>query len=121
MIYGDIFNPSTLSKEFFWNFESSTALLDDQNIINYFKKTNRGLYKLQQTVEDAQRILQKVFGDWINSIAIEIKDSGYRFDGSCFFINFNYTYTLEKWHISFHSDNDKKQIENVMQKIGCDN
>lgn len=26
-----------------------------------------------------------------------------------------------KWHISYHSDKDKKQIENVMQKAGCDN
>ena len=74
MIYGDIFNPSLLSEDFFWNFESSTALLDDQNIINYFKKTNRGLYNLQETVGDAQKILQKVFGDWIHSIAIETKD-----------------------------------------------
>ena len=96
MIYGDIFNPTSLSEDFFWNFESSTALLDDQNIINYFKKTNRGLYNLQETVGDAQKILQKAFGDWIHSIVIETKDSGYRFDDSCYFINFNYTYTLEK-------------------------
>ena len=31
-IYGDIFNPAELPGEFFWNFESSMALLDDQNI-----------------------------------------------------------------------------------------
>ena len=80
---------SSLPEKFFWNFESSTVLLDDQNIINYFKKTNRGLYNLQETVGDAQKILQKVFGDWIHSIAIETKDSGYRFDDSCYFINFN--------------------------------
>lgn len=96
MIFGDIFNPSSLPEQFFWNFESSTALLDDQNTINYFKKTNRGLYKLQETIREAQEILQKAFGGWIHSIAIESKDSGYRFDDSCYFLNFNYTNTLEK-------------------------
>lgn len=37
MIFGDIFSPTALTEEFFWNFESSIALLDDQNIINYFE------------------------------------------------------------------------------------
>ena len=46
MIYGDIFNPSSLSEDFFWDFESSTVLLDDQKIVTYFKKTNIGLYNL---------------------------------------------------------------------------
>lgn len=96
MIFGDIFSPTSLPEEFFWNFESSTALLDDQNIINYFKKTNRGLVKLQKVVQEAQEILRKIFGDWIKSIVINPSDSGYRFDDSCYFINFNYTDTLEK-------------------------
>lgn len=38
MIFGDIFRPAALSEEFFWNFESSMALLDDQNIIDFLKK-----------------------------------------------------------------------------------
>lgn len=63
-ILGNIFNPEALPGEFFWNFESSMALLDDQNISLYFGKTD--------------------------------KDTGYRFDDSCYFINFNYTNTLEK-------------------------
>lgn len=95
-IYSEIFRPEALTEEFFWNFESSTALLDDQNIIIYFQKSNRGLYNLQETVREAREILQKVFGEWIKSIVIDPIDSGYRFDDSCYFINFNYTDTLEK-------------------------
>ena len=38
-IFGDIFNPKKLPGEFFWNFESSMALLDDQNIALYFGKS----------------------------------------------------------------------------------
>ena len=96
MIFGDIFRPQALPEEFFWNFESSIALLDDQYIINYFKKSKRGLYKLQKTVRKAQQILQKLFCDWIKSIEIVPGDSGYKFDDSCYFINFNYTDTLVK-------------------------
>lgn len=96
MIFGDIFRPEVLPEEFFWNFESSVALLDDQNIINYFQKTDRGLYHLQETVQMAQKILQELFGEWVHSIVIDPVDAGYRFDESCYFINFNYTDTLEK-------------------------
>lgn len=96
MIYGEIFSPEALPEEFFWNFESSTALLDDQNIINYFGKSDRGLYNLQETVREAREILQKIFGDWIESVVIDPADLGYRFDDSCYFINFNYTDTLQK-------------------------
>lgn len=96
MVFGDIMRPSPLPDEFFWNFEAETASLDDQALIGHFKKTNRGLYQLQKTVEGAQRILQKAFSDFFNSIEIDKRKSEYRFDDSCFFINFNYTDTLEK-------------------------
>lgn len=95
-IFGDIFNPAALPGEFFWNFESSMALLDDQNIAMYFGKSNKGVYQMQETLNEALEILRKAFGDWIKSILIEDKDPGYRFDDSCYFINFNYTNTLEK-------------------------
>ena len=51
---------------------------------------------MQETLNSALKILRKVFGDWIKSISIADKDTGYRFDDSCYFINFNYTNTLEK-------------------------
>ena len=95
-IFGDIFNPKKLPGEFFWNFESSMALLDDQNIALYFGKSYKGVYQMQETLNAALEILRKVFGDWIKSISIEDKETGYRFDDSCYFINFNYTNTLEK-------------------------
>ena len=95
-IFGDILNPKKLPGEFFWNFESSMALLDDQNIALYFGKSDKGVYQMQETLNAALEILRKVFGDWIKSISIEDKETGYIFDDSCYFINFNYTNTLEK-------------------------
>lgn len=95
-IFGDIFKPKTLPEEFFWKLEASMAMIDDQYIIDYFDKSDKGLYKLRETIGNAEAILQKIFGDWISSIDIEPKDTGYRFDESCYFINFNYTDTLEK-------------------------
>lgn len=89
-IFGDIFNPKKLPGEFFWNFESSMALLDDQNIALYFGKSYKGVYQMQETLNAALEILRKVFGDWIKSISIEDKETGYRFDDSCYFINFNF-------------------------------
>lgn len=96
MIYGDIFKPGVLLDDFFWNFESSMALIDDQNISLYFGKTDKGAYEMQETVHAALEILQKAFGDWIASISIDKKDAGYQFDDDCYFINFNYTDTLQK-------------------------
>ena len=72
------------------------ALLDDQNIALYFGKSDKGVYQMQETLNATLEILRKVFGDWIKSISIEDKETGYRFDDSCYFINFNYTNTLEK-------------------------
>ena len=96
IIFGNIFNPEALPGEFFWNFESSMALLDDQNLGLFFGKSNKGVYKMQKTLNDALDILRKTFGDWIKSILIGDKETEYRFDDSCYFINFNYTNTLEK-------------------------
>lgn len=119
MVFGDITHPSPLSDEFFWNFETATAQLDDQRIINYFKKTNKGLYNLQETVKAAREILQQAFADWIASIKIEQKDSVFSFDDSCYFINFNYTDTLEKrFHVNeandYHIHGDASDPESII-------
>lgn len=103
LIYGDAFRPSRLQDEFFWSFEASMALLDDQQLNLYFGKTNRGIYRMQETIEQAQRILKTAFGDWVASIPIDGRDAGYRFDDDCYFVNFNYTDTLEK---RFHVDEE---------------
>ena len=96
LVFSDITKPTALPDEFFWNFENATALLDDQMLINQFDKTNKGLYHLQETVREAREILQKAFGDWIHSILIGAKETGYIFTDDCYFVNFNYTDTLEK-------------------------
>lgn len=96
LLYGDITKSSELPQEFFWNFEASTAVIDDQKLINYFEKSNKGLYHLQQLVDDAQSILRKAFCNWIKSIDIKESNAGYDFGEGCYFINFNYTDTLEK-------------------------
>lgn len=67
-IFGDIFNPAELPGEFFWNFESSMALLDDQKIALYFGKSNKGVYQMQETLNEALDILRKAFGNCIKSI-----------------------------------------------------
>jgi hypothetical protein len=70
MIFGNINRPSALSEDFFGNLESSMALLDDQKIVNHFDKSNKGVYRLQKTVKEAHKILQKAFSEWIASIAV---------------------------------------------------
>ena len=96
MIFGNISKPGSLSEEFFWNFENALALLDDQKLVNHFDKSYKGIYSLQETVDEAQRILQKAFGDWIASIEIPTAKAGYSFGNDSYFINFNYTDTLRK-------------------------
>lgn len=96
LVYGNIFSPDNLSNEFFWNFENSTALIDDQLLSSYFGTSNQCLYGLQKIVEAAQNILQKIFGEWAASIDITPIDSGYVFQNNCYVVNFNYTDTLEK-------------------------
>lgn len=57
-IFGDIFNPEALPGEFFWNFESSMALLDEQNIALYFGKSNKDVYQMQETLDEAMEIFR---------------------------------------------------------------
>lgn len=39
MIFREIFDPSVLLGKFFWKFEASMALIDEQNIALFFGKT----------------------------------------------------------------------------------
>lgn len=47
-------------------------------------------------------LLRKAFCDWIGTIHIDGKDSGYLFGNNCFCINFNYTDTLQKRFHAVH-------------------
>ena len=96
MIYGGVFDPEKLSNEFFWSFETSLGMLDDQSLNLYFGKANKGLYKLQKRIYTAQRILQYAFAGWIQSIDISESKTTLDFGSDCWFINFNYTDTLQK-------------------------
>lgn len=96
LIYGNPFAPNMLPSEFFWTFEVSLDKLDDQRLNWYFGKSNEGIYNLQETIHQAQDILREAFGGWIASIKIEATDVMYSFGEDSYFINFNYTKTLQK-------------------------
>lgn len=96
MIYGDIFHPDKLENDFFWTMESAMARIDDQNINLYFGKSNQGLYRMQETLQKALDLLHQVFSEWITSIEIDDRVPRYRFGDDCYFVNFNYTETLER-------------------------
>lgn len=96
LIYGNPFNPSALQKEFFWTFENSIANLDDQLLNLYFGKNDKDLYHLQETVKQAQKILRIAFCDWIASIHVPKRTNPKYFSNDCYFVNFNYTDTLER-------------------------
>ncbi len=96
LVYGDPFNPQKLPSEFFWAFETSLDKMDDQQLILYYGRNKKGIDQLKETVEQAQAILRRLFSGWILSLDITEADSEYQFKDDCFFVNFNYTDTLEK-------------------------
>lgn len=96
LIYGDPLNPEHLEDSFFWNLEARMDKLDDQLINIYFGRSEEGIKKLANAVEEAIMLLRRVFCDWVNSIDVEAKLSGYVFPEDTFIINFNYTNTLRR-------------------------
>ncbi len=96
MIYGNALEPDSLRDEFFWNFETSLDKIDDQIINLYFGREEEDICHLQQAVNDVKDILRKVFADWIQTIQVSSDPIESIFPGDSFFINFNYTDTLEK-------------------------
>ena len=96
LVYGDPMNPEKMPKEFFGSFEVSLDKLDDQQLIQFFGRSKEGLNDLRKMVSEAQTLLRTTFCRWVQSLNISKKDTGFRFPKDCFFINFNYTDTLEK-------------------------
>ena len=96
MIYGDPFDPSKLPDEFFWNFETALDKLDDQQLNAYFGRSKQSLSNLKNLVAESQKILRTLFCDWVAALDISKMNSGIHFPDNCYFINFNYTDTLEK-------------------------
>ena len=96
LFYGNPFQPDKLSHDFWYTFEASLDKLDDQQLNLYFGKTRAGLKGIKRSARNARRILTTAFCDWISTIQIDKKDTGYHFGDNCLFINFNYTDTLRK-------------------------
>lgn len=96
LIYGDIFRPNALPDEFFWTFETSLDKIDDQQILLYFGRKKENLERMSRMVDDAQALLRTLFCDWIQSLDISPQEGGPALPENSFFINFNYTDTLEK-------------------------
>ena len=96
LIYGDPFDPDMLPPEFFWSFEASLDKIDDQKINLYFGRKATDIQALGETVDQAQALLRHLFSQWILALDVTTKYEKLRFKKDCFFINFNYTDTLEK-------------------------
>lgn len=96
LVYGNPFRPDELPHEFFWNFETALDKLDDQQLNYYFGRSKKGLTELNALVTEAQKLLRTLFCRWVREIEISKAEGGFRFPPDCFFINFNYTDTLEK-------------------------
>lgn len=95
-IYGDPFAPDKLPPEFFWDFEASLDKIYDQQINLYFGRKATGIQALGETVDQAQALLRHLFSQWILALDVTPKYEKLHFKKDCFFINFNYTDTLEK-------------------------
>ncbi len=96
LIYGNPFKREQLQNEFFWSLESRMDKLDDQQILLFFGRDEEENTRLQRTVDEAVHLLRRVFVDWIATLDITEEKSEYLFSEDTFFINFNYTDTLEK-------------------------
>ena len=96
LIYGDPFDPGKLDDEFWHTFEASLDKIDAFKVNLYFGKSKKQLKQLKKTAQNARKILITAFCDWVNSIKIEKQDCKFHFKDNCYFVNFNYTETLEK-------------------------
>lgn len=100
LVYGNPFNPEELSHDFWGSFEISLENVNAEMLNLYFGKDRSGLKSMKRSIRNAKRILQEAFCEWIQSIEIEKKDSGYTFGDNCLILNFNYTETaLKRFHI----------------------
>lgn len=96
LIYGDPFDICDLDYDFWNSFEISLDKLNAEQLNLFFGKEKKELKQMYKSIKNANRILSEAFSNWIATITIDNVDSGFRFKENCFFINFNYTSTLEK-------------------------
>lgn len=96
LIYGDPFEPGDLDYDFWNSFEESIGIIDTERLNMFFGKGKSGLREMNRCVRNAKKILTEAFCCWISEIEIDQKNTDYQFGDNCYFINFNYTDTLEK-------------------------
>mgnify|MGYP002623322547 CR=1 FL=1 len=94
VFYSDPNNPTLLPYEFWNNVEKSIGLVDDQAINAYFG-TDR-IKDISICANNADRIIQSAFADWISTIDIGEGKADYTFGDNILLVNFNYTDTLIK-------------------------
>lgn len=96
LVYGDVFDPYEMDDEFWYDFESSLAVVDSEQINLYFGKGKKDLKRMRKSINNANKILSIAFSNWINSIEKKGATINYHFPKDAFFINFNYTDTLQR-------------------------
>ena len=96
LIYGDAFDLSLLSSEFWCNFEENLANVDEWKLSVYFGKEKGELKELLRAITNAKSILRKAFCRWVSSINTEKLTYKSMFNNNSVFINFNYTDTLTR-------------------------
>lgn len=115
IVYGKSLELKDLKDDFWRCFESSLGKIDAQYLNLFFDKEDEDLEWMLEVIEDARRIFEKAFNDWVKTLNVEDdrdfaefkKQHGlenFNFGENCYFINFNYTETLEK---RFHIEEDK--------------
>lgn len=114
LLYGDPFESVELEYPFWKTFEASLSMIDSQRLNLFFGKEKSELKRMQKCVKNAIRILTDAFCQWVATFDIDDNETfrafkkkhnlqDFQFGDNCFFVNFNYTDTLEK---RFHIDED---------------
>lgn len=94
LVYGDPYNCFELT-ECFWNqFETNLASISFANITKYFDDTPKGTIELANTLFNSKELLDYAFENWVKSLTVPDRNDAFCFDEDCYFINFNYTDTL---------------------------
>ena len=96
--YGEDYKlPQTpITAEFWSDFENYLYDLDVDYILDAFREHNKiDLDIMLDNFLDLKSLLTEYLYQWINSVDIPYIKSEYDFN-NCFFVNFNYTYTLRK-------------------------
>ncbi len=96
LIYGNPFEAGNLDSDFWSDFENSMDKINAAEINLFFGKDKKELKHMSKSIKNAKNILREAFCSWISEIQINNKQE-FTFSKNCYFVNFNYTKTLEKY------------------------